>query len=163
MKSFDRSIAQLYKKRNDEFTYFFVDGETKIVAGENDVTEEWIEKLKMMHRKERNDIRRDDLNYSLELLTSEYGDKSWMLHDQNVTIEETYMNKASEEECRNRLNAALKTLTNEQFKLLYDVRARGITISSLARSKNVHESSLRERISRIEKRLRKILSSPPNP
>lgn len=157
MKRIDRSIRQLYAKENDRFTYYCAEGEYSVAAGENGVTEEWIQLLKTLHRIERNDVRRDEMNVSWEAIDELVGDQSLCLTQEMCPLEDGYI----EQEERMLVHSALKILSDCERKLLIDVRLRGRTITSIARKEGVHESTVRERLHRIEKKLRKWIESTP--
>lgn len=157
MKRIDRSIRQLYRKKHDKFTYYSVDGEYSIVAGEDGVTEEWIQLIKMLHRIERNDIRRENLNISLDAVDMLVGDKSLCLALEMRPLEDIYI----EYEDRMTVSHALEALSERERRLFINVRLKGQTITSIARKEGVHESTVRERLYRVEKKLKKYITSAP--
>lgn len=157
MKRLDRSISQLYERNHQRFVYYCADGEYCIVAGEEGVTEEWIQLLKILHRLERNDVRREQQNISLDAVDQLVGDKSLCFTLDLRPLEDRYI----EREMLLILNNALQKLPDHHRRLFIDVRLKGRSISSLARMEGVHESTLRERLWRIEKNLRKYIADTP--
>lgn len=158
MSKYDKTITQLYDGDDTKFTYYMATEKIVIRAGENGVTEEWIHTLKEIHRVERNGIRREQMNSSLDAIGELVGDKSLDLSCQEPSLEEIYLRKEEHSILRERMRAALECLSLEQKELLIMVRLRGKSISSIARERGLHESSIRERLKRIEKKLRAILT-----
>lgn len=158
MSSFNASIKQLYSKDNSTFIYYTATGKITIHAGRDGVTEEWIQTIKELHRVERNSLRRDEKAISLDYLASLVGDKSYMLASYVESPEDDYIAKEGQEELLSILSEAFKTLTDRQRELFYAVRIQKRTITSIAREEGLHESSVRERLHRIENKLKLHLS-----
>lgn len=100
MHRIDVSHFQLYSKDNSKFTYYTSTGKFTIHAGQDGVTEDWIQQIKELHRIERNDIRREQQNSSIDAITSLVGDKS-----------ESLTSDSSPEEIYFRLAKAAASLT----------------------------------------------------
>ncbi len=128
-----------------------------IHAGENGVTKEWIRYLKVIHRVERNAIRRERMNSSIDAMRELVGDKSLELAEKEASAEDKYIQKEERTYLSKALRNALKQLTDEQRKLFFEVRLQNKTITSIAHAQGVHESSIRERIKRIERKLKRII------
>ena len=161
MHRIDVSHFQLYSKDNSKFTYYTSTGKFTIHAGQDGVTEDWIQQIKELHRIERNDIRREQQNSSIDAITSLVGDKSESLTSDS-SPEEIYFRYTDRKYLHDRLKYALGTLNERQFTLLISVRLQKRTITSIAREEGVDESSVRERLKRIEKKLRSILMKKDN-
>lgn len=149
---FDKRICQLYSKDNKKFVYYTATEEITIVAGENGVTEKWIEEIKKLHRIERNGIRHEQRNTSLDALADLVKDKTLFMG--TASAEEIFFSREEEQKLRKKICVALNSLSSKQRQLLIDVRINRQTITSIAQKEGVHESSIRERLRRIEKRLK---------
>ncbi len=155
---FDQFI-KAYRKDNRDYTYWQDDG-TKVIliAGEDGVTEEWISQLKVWHREERNNMRRGEGKVvSLEAFCKEMEDHSAALVAPDSDPEQAHISATDKRECRKNLRKALSILSPEQRRLFYRAGILGEPVSAIARELGIHESSLRERIQRMQKNLGKSL------
>ena len=153
------AFINAYKKENDSYTYWQDDGtEVTLVAGQDGVTEEWIAKLKVWHREERNSMRHGEGKViSLEAFCEEMDDHSEVLLDTYCDPEMTFISDMDKMAYQQKFRKALATLSSEQREILRRARILGEPVSAIARELGIHESSLRERIQRMQKSLKKLL------
>ena len=152
----------IYSTDDIKYTFFFDSGErVTLVAGKDGVTQEWIHALKLEHRNEYNMLRRgvkassETRVFSLDQYMDEVGDEGLSLMDKSSDVEANYIAGVETFERRERIRAALDNLTPEQRDLLIRVRVRGITITSNAKEAGVTEGAIRDRLRKIEKKIRK--------
>ena len=154
----DNALLQLYSKDNTCFTYYTATDTVTIYAGQDGVTEEWIQMIKELHRIERNSIRKEERNTRFDAISELVGDKSLILASvEQLSIEDSYIQQETNLHLKNQLIKAFSLLTVKQKQLFYAVRVQKQSIVSIARQEGVHESSVRERLKRIESKLKKEL------
>jgi RNA polymerase sigma factor (sigma-70 family) len=153
------AFINAYRKDNASYTYWQDDGtEVTLVAGQGGVTEKWIARLKVWHREERNSMRHGEGKVvSLEAFCEEMEDHSAALVAPDSDPEQAHISATDKRECRKNLRKALSILSPEQRRLYYRARILGEPVSAIARELGIHESSLRERIQRMQKNLKKSL------
>ena len=149
---------------------YYTDSREMIVlmAGENGVTEKWIEMLKRMHREEINMLRRgrskgngENKLLSLNWIESRLQDKSDIFSDSLSSIEDGYIERVDREEAVRVLQEALRGITAEQRYILYAVHGKKRTMTDVAHELGITRQSLTERLQRIERKLQKnILKNP---
>ena len=148
-----------YKKDSRRYIYWQDDGtEVALIAGQDGVTGEWVTRLKAWHREERSSMRHgEERTVSLEGYLEVMDDHSAALVAPGADPEQAHISAADKRACRQKLRVALSTLPREQRELLYRARILGEPISAVARELGIHESSLRERVQRMQKNLKKLL------
>ncbi len=160
---------EVYRKDHSHYTYY-TDDHKKIVliAGENDVTEEWIMLLKQMHREEINMLRRGrskgagkNILYNLDSLTELLHDKTDLLIDPSLNTEDNYIKHETRSEYRQALAQALAVLSFKQRYIFVTIRLHRKSVKAVASEFGISRQSLTERLFRIEKKLRKILKNIP--
>ena len=158
MRKIDPSHFQLYSKDDSKFTYYTSTGIFTIYAGQDGVTEEWIRQIKQLHRIERNDIRREQQNSSIDAILALVGDKSEFLSS-NCSPEELFFKHIDRAKFYEKLKHGLETLSDNQISLLIAVRLHKRTITSIALEEGVDESSIRGRLKRIDKKLQSVFAN----
>ena len=101
--------------------------------------------------------RREQQNISLDAVDLLVGDKSLCLTLDLRPLEDMYI----EREMMLILKNALQKLPDHHRRLFMDVLLNGKSISSIARTEGVHESTVRERLWRLEKKLRNYVMNTP--
>ena len=126
--------------------YRFVNGDTVAVEVEREIYEALVE----MERQERNSERRETRRHvSLDALVedgAQFGDGG-----EDALAE---LLRAVE---RAALREAISMLLPEQQELIHRVYFRGESLASIARNEGVHPSAVSFRLSRIHKKIQKIL------
>ena len=148
-----------YRKADGIYIYWQDDGtKVTLIVGQDGVTEEWIARLKLWHREERSGMRRGEGKViSLEALCEDMEDHSEVLIDANCDPEMTLISEMDKRARQMKLHAALTTLSSEQLEILRRAYILKESISAIAREFGIHESSLRERVQRMQKKLKKLL------
>ena len=127
-------------------TYRFVNGETMEIEASQEIGEALVD----MDRRERNSNQTETRRHvSLDMLMWDYDAQ---FSTNQVLDQEVELQLEIEH-----LKAAIGTLPPRHQKLLSQVFHEGRSISSIAREEHVHESSVRERLMRIYKRMKKSL------
>ena len=128
-----------------------------IEAGADGVDEHWIEELKQMHREEANMLRRGrskgaGKNYLLSLtqIEEELGEKSEALADPAGSVEDRYIAEEERKLVRRQIADTYNSLTQDQRKLLTDIRFRQRTMTEAASDRGVSRQAISKQIIRIE-------------
>lgn len=137
------------KKSRTTYIYYSEDGSRTVLRpGENGVTEA---DIALLHEMDDDEFDNDRRESSAERF-SPFED--WLVENENaeapVPLEETALRDLTVE----KLDCAIKILQPAQKKLLYQVYFHGMKITEIAREENVDESSIRERLKWIYKKLR---------
>lgn len=169
MKSFYGQYPEIYSDDDAHYTYYFDSGaRVTLIAGEDGVTEEWIRTLKQEHRKEYNMLRQGRnrkpadqeggslRTVSLDRYMDEVGDEGQALADPSADIEGNYIAAFERSERRERIRRALNSLAPEQRELLIDVRVKKVPLKEEAQKLGISAPAVIDRLSRIDKKLRKI-------
>lgn len=145
------AFINAYKKGNDRYTYWQDDGtEVRLIAGQGGVTEEWIARLKVWHRKERNSMRHGEGKVvSLEAFCEEMEDHSEALLDFSGDPERQAIEQIEWEAQRKMLCQTFKQLTPRQQTLLVRIKVRGESFASVSREEGVSEAAVRKRLRKI--------------
>lgn len=148
-----------YRKADSIYIYWQDDGtKVTLVAGRDGVTEDWIARLKVWHREERSGLRRGEGKViSLEALCEEMEDHSEVLVDTYCDPALALISEMDKRARQMKMHAALATLSPEQRELFRRACILKESVSAMARELGIHESSLRERIQRMQKNLKKLL------
>ena len=145
------AFINAYRKDNASYTYWQDDGtEVTLVAGKGGVTEEWIARLKVWPREERNSMRHGEGKVvSLEVFCEEMEDHSEVLLDFSGDLERQKIEQIEWEAQRKMLCQTFKQLTPRQRTLLVRIKVRGESFASVAREEGVSEAAVRKRLREI--------------
>ena len=136
------------KKNHDHYTYYFADGTQSIVTVQ-DVGQEWINQLWELNDKETNNNRKETRKHiSIDALVEERDEP--MAYDKYFT--EDYFGEIHDE----RLNEALRSLTEAQLDLLYDIVIRGFSQKEIAERDGVSGTAIHCRKQVIFKKIKKF-------
>ena len=134
------------KKNHDHYTYYFADGTQSIVTVQ-DVGQEWINQLWELNDKETNNNRKETRKHiSIDALVEERDEP--MAYD----FTEDYFGEIHDE----RLNEALRSLTEAQLDLLYDIVIRGFSQKEIAERDGVSGTAIHCRKQVIFKKIKKF-------
>lgn len=158
-----------YSKERSRYRYYTDSREMIVlIAGENGVTEKWIEILRQMHREEINMLRRGRSKgagknrlLSLEIFENELQDKTVILMDKISDIESDYIERLEREERNEALKRALKKLEPNQRRILFEIRVKRRTLTEVAQELGITRQSLAERLQRIEKKCKENVEPAP--
>ncbi len=163
MKSYYGQYPEIYSKGNTRYTYFADDGEKiALVAGEDGVTDAWIEVLRAEHRKEYNMLRRgqkrrgendeglDIRLYCLEQCMELAFDGAADLVDESADIEENYFAAIERRERCEVIRLAWASLTDAQQELVTQVYIKKIPITQVAKEQGVTHPAIIDRLKRIK-------------
>ena len=168
MNSYLRQFPDIYKSNNDSYVYFSDDGTRfHLIAGQDGVTEEWIEYLKNEHRKSYNKFRRAQCPrragekkvasvISLEAYGISFAEEILGLVDPMPSAENRLIEN---EECKAfqaRFLKAWRALSNAQRQLMIDVYIRRIPQTEIARREHIDPTSLRDRLKAAKNRFKKF-------
>lgn len=139
-----------------------------LIAGENGVTEKWIEILKRMHREEINMLRRGRSKgagknrlLSLEIFENQLQDKTVILMDEVSDVESVYIERLERAERKEVLKRVLKKLEPNQRRILFEIRVKQRTLTDVAKELGITRQSLAERLQRIEKKCKEYAEPAP--
>ena len=159
--SYNKLYPDIYKKGNDTYTYFGDDGTRfTLVAGQDGVTEEWIQFLKEEHRKEAvadhrqkkyrwNGEKYERMVISLNGLLETTRDSLTELEDPNGNPEELFIRNEEAKQLNQRIKEALSALSPDQRELLYKLRIAGIPEKRIANDEGVSCAAICSRLDRI--------------
>lgn len=126
--------------------YVDADGKTQEIT----VTDEVYETIQQLDKQEHLDERRETRRcQSLEVSI----DNGWDIVDPNADIEAILDKKQRYK----KLYEALNTLPDQQRKLIYSVFFKGVSQQEIAKIENVSKVAISTRITRILKKLKKLL------
>lgn len=170
MNKFSEQYPNAFKQDNTQYTYYGDDGkEYRLTAGKDGVTEEHIDFLKKMHRRELASdlrykrIRNTEDGYkpmvcSIDSLATDIMEESPMLIDPFSDMEENYIKAEEQTELRSRIQQAWSVLSDEQRDLLTKVRIQHISQVQIAEEEGVSPAAIRYRLNWIEKKMLSFFS-----
>lgn len=150
------AFINAYKKDNSRYVYWQDDGRrVTLIAGQDGVTEEWIERIKAWHRQERRSMRRGEGKLvSLDALCAR-GDAA--LRDERGDPEARLIDSLDRDQARRRLAGALRSLTPKQRRLVLLIKVKGVCAESVAARMGVSEAAVRKQLQKAILSMRKQL------
>jgi DNA-directed RNA polymerase specialized sigma subunit len=144
------------------YTYFSVDGTAVVLtAGEDGVTEEHIQNLRSLQQLEYNNNRKARRHQlSLERFMENAEERSEVLIDLHVDIEDDLIRKMERACLQDKLSAAWGQLLPQQRALLVKVWIQKMTLTQIAKDEGVAISGVFARLQRAEKKLKKLVGRP---
>jgi RNA polymerase sigma factor (sigma-70 family) len=137
------------KKSRTTYIYYSEDGcRTVLRPGENGVTEA---DIALLHEMDDDEFDNDRRESSTERF-SPFED--WLVENETTEDAEPLEKTVFRNLTVQKLDRAIETLQPAQKKLLYQVYFLGMKVTEIAREENVDESSIRERLKWIYKKLK---------
>ena len=164
-KAFDQ-YPEVYVKSHTKYSYY-TDSREKITleVGKDGITEEWIAELKQMHREEMNMMRRGrskgaGKNYLLSLtqFEDELADKTGALVAADGSAEEEFIAEEDQRKMRRQIFKIYKGLSDQQRRLLIEVRSRGRTMTEMAKELGISRQAISKQLNQITDRFTKGIS-----
>lgn len=162
-----RQYPDLYSRDNSRYTYFQDNGEKiTYIAGQDGITEEWIRKIRQLHRDECNMARQGrskgegaNCVISLEIYRSDTDDNGRFLLDPDSDPLEGLIDAEDSEESaklRKLAESGLNTLPELQRNrfLLY---TQGVTIREIARREKTSHVAILRSIGLAKKKLQSFI------